>query len=127
MARNLLRRNHRKISVGDLRDRITVSDRAITEPGFGAVNFGEDFPDCREVWAKVRTVNGRSVFTGADTDVAVTHEVTIRYDSEVTSESWFRLLDGTRLRIIDMEDPEERHEYLILQCTARGTDEASKA
>ncbi len=127
MSRSTLRRGHRKICVGDLNTRITVSDREITEPAFGQTSFGESFTNAFTPWAKIRTVNGRTIFNGVDTDVAISHEITIRHDSRVTSESWIQLADGTRLDIRDTNDLEERNEYLVLLCNARGTQEASKA
>jgi len=75
----------------------------------------------------VKTINGRVLFNGVDTDEALTHEITIRYDSTVTAETWVELGDSTRLDIIDTQDLEERNEYLVLLCNARGTQEASKA
>lgn len=112
--------------VGDLNKLVTLSAREITEPSFGTTNFGEDFPDARDVWAKVRTINGRTLFNGVDTDIPLTHEITIRYDASATSESWVRLADGTRIKIVDTQNLEERNEYLVMLCTARGTQEASK-
>jgi SPP1 family predicted phage head-tail adaptor len=105
---------------------VTLSERAIVEPGFGKTAFEEEFPDGREAWAMVRTLTGRAIFNGADTEVVITHEVTIRYDVQVTSETWVLLDDGTRLDVEDTQDLEERHEYLVLLCKARGTQEASK-
>lgn len=128
MARKTLKLNRRKVCVGDLNKMVTLSERAIVEPGFGQTAFREDFSGAaREVWAKVRTVNGRTIFNGVDTDVAITHEITIRYDADVTSETWVQLADGTRLDVADTQNIEERNEYLVLLCNARGTQEASKA
>lgn len=128
MARQTLKRPSRKICVGDLRDRILLQDRDITEPTFGDVDFGEDFSSL-QAWAKVETTAGKTFFDGVNVDVAVSHRVTIRYDRRVTAE-WFVVLDDDqRLKIIDVEDFENRHEYLVLLCTERGstTIEATKA
>ena len=127
MSRVTVRRDHRKVCAGDLRTRVTLSNRAITQPGFGQTAFGENFPAPRIVWAMVKTVNGRVLFNGVDSDEALSHEITIRYDSTVTAETWVELADSTRLDIIDTQDLEERNEYLVLLCNARGTGEASKA
>ena len=128
MARQTLKRRRRKICSGDLRDRIQLQDREITEPNFGEVDFGEDFTSV-DAWAMIETTAGRTFFDGVNVDVAISHRIVIRYDSRITSE-WFVLLDGdTRLKIIDVEDLEHRHEYLRLLCSERGssTFEATKA
>ncbi len=127
MSRQTLRRRHRKICVGDLSTVVTLETRAITEPVFGETNFSETFSAPKQTWAMIRTVNGRTIFNGVDTDIAISHEITIRFDSSVTSETWVRLLDGTRLNVIDVQNYEERSEYLVLLCNARGDQEASKA
>lgn len=127
MSRQTLKLTRRKLCIGDLKTLIKISDRRLTEPGFSETNFGEEFPDAKTAWAKVRTINGRTLFNGVDTDIALTHEISIRYDPSVTSESWIQLTDGTRLDIVDTQNLEERNEYLILLCNARGNQEASKA
>ncbi len=127
MSRSTLRRNHRKICLGDLRTRVTLSNREITEPIFGQTDFGEDFPAPKVVWSMVRTINGRNIFNGVDTDIALSHEITIRYDTTIDAQTWVQFTDGTRLDVIDVQDYEERNEYMVLLCRARGTQEASKA
>lgn len=127
MSRQTLKTRHRKICIGDLNKIITLSEREITPPVFGSTNFGESFPAPRDVWAKVKTINGRTLFNGVDADVALTHEITIRYDPLVTAETWVQLVNGTRLNVIDVQNFEEEDEYQVLLCNARGTQEASKA
>lgn len=129
MGCDVLQRRHRKLRVGDLKDRICLQRRAISEPNFGATDFGENFTRETRVWAKVETSTGKSFFDGVNPDVPVTHVVGIRYDKDVTTETWILLLDGRRLNILDVQDLEERHEWMILRCTDRGLDtkEASAA
>jgi SPP1 family predicted phage head-tail adaptor len=129
--RRVLPRPRRKICVGDFRDEVLLQARAIDDPGYDSTNFDEEFSCGPKTWAKIRTTGGKVIFDGVGTDVAVSHEVTIRYDEDVTSETWILLADGTRLRVVPggVEDFEERHEYMVLQCTDRGDrlNEASKA
>ena len=128
MARSVLRRKHRKICVGDMRDRISLQTRAITEPAFSTTNFTETFAGADKTWAKVVTIAGKTVFDGVNQDVALSHEVTIRFDSGVTAETWVLLANGSRLDVIVTEDLEERNEYLLLKCRERGTkDKAATA
>lgn len=127
MARITLRRPHRKVCIGDMDTLVTLSERAIVEPAFGETNFDEKFPDAREVWAKIRTINGRTLFNGTDADISLTHEVSVRYDPAIGAETWIQLFDGTRLDVIDTQDLEERNEFIVMLCNARGTTEAAKA
>ncbi len=114
-------RPHRKPSVGDLDQEITLQNRKLTEPVFGATSFSEDFSAKSVVFAGITTVVGRTVFTGADTgDVPITHEVTIRFDECVNTETWIETDAGLRLDILLVEDWEERHEYQFLTCRATG-------
>ncbi len=128
MALNVLKLKRRQLCIGDMNQRVILSDREITEPGFAETDFGEKFADPKEVWAKVETPTGRTLWNGVDTDIVLTHEVSIHYDPEVTAETWVQLLpDETRLKVEAVENLEERNEWLVLACRARGTDEASKA
>lgn len=128
MARTVIRKGRRKLCAGDFRDRVQLQGRRLAEPLFGDADFDEKFEPNPERWASVKTVTGRTIFDGASQrDFEVTHEVRIRFDLCVTSETWVKLADGRRLKILRVEDFEERHEYQILICTDRGIGEAAKA
>lgn len=128
MARKVIRKGRRKLCVGDLRDRVQLQGRRLTEPAFGSADFDEAFDPSPEAWASVKTVTGRTIFDGASQqDREITHEVRIRHDPCVTAETWIRLEDGRRLDVVRVEDLEERHEYRVLLCTERGVGEAAKA
>ena len=124
-----IKRKHRKVCIGDLDTLITLQTRDIVAPVFDEVDFDEDFQDfpTAQVWALVETATGKAVFDGIDTDVNITHIITIRYDVNVTSETWIDFDDGRKLDIQFTEDLEERHEWLMLFCTLRGVGEAAKA
>lgn len=119
-ARKVVRRPNRVSCIGDLRDRVTLHDRTLTPPVSGSVDATEKFAPAILAWAKIKTITGKTIFTGANVDVALTHEITIRFDSTITSETWLELLDGTLLDIVATEDLEERHQFLVLRCTERG-------
>lgn len=129
MSCRVIRRGRRRVSVGDLRDRVTLQERSIEPPAFGEAGYGEEFDSSVEVWAAITTTAGKLLFDGVGTDVAITHEVFVRFDPNVTSESWIELADGRRLDVVKPEDYEERGEFLRLLCTERGSrdKEASKA
>ena len=103
-----------------MKSRIVLHTRTLKEPAFGDTDFGLDFEAKAEVWAMVKSVAGKVFFDGVHADVSVTHEIFIRYDHTVTSETWIELDDGRRVDIVNVEDLEERHEYLRLFCTERG-------
>ena len=128
MAKTTTRRRRQKYCIGDFRDRITLHVRAITEPDFQGRDFGEDFKDGVDVWALVQTAAGRTFFDGVNQDTALSHTIIIRHRDDVTSETWIELADGGLVDIVNVEDLEERKEYLRLRCVERGTktQEAAK-
>ena len=111
----------RSACIGALDRLITLQNRAIQPPAFGQVDFGEGFSGDAAVWANVRTVHGKTFFDSVSTvEREITHEITIRYDATVTAETWILLDDGRRVDILNTEDLDERHEWLLLQCTDKG-------
>lgn len=118
--------NHRGARIGDMRHRVYLHDRSISPPVFGSVDFDQLFVG-NPRWAAVKTFRGKTVFDGVSRDENVTHEVFMRYEEGITSESFLQLSDGQRLRVLAVENYEERGEYVVLMCTNRGLDEAAKA
>lgn len=122
--RKILRRAIRQAPIGDLNVRVTIQNRRQVPPVFGSVDAAFEFTESGEsgqVWAKVETMSGRTLFDAvARADRAVTHAVTIRRRSDVTSESWVLLADGTRLNVVEVENFEERGEFARLLCEATG-------
>lgn len=126
----ILGKRRRRPRVGQMRDRVRISGRTLEEPKHGEVDFREGFDrSAEERWARVNTTTGREVFAGVNVDDVVTHEIIIRYDECVTSESWVVLADETRLDVVAVEDLDERREFMKLMCRDRGDAnlEASKA
>ena len=123
MSRTTLRRDHRKLCIGDLKDRVQLQLRTIREPQFGQTEFDLEFKSDKEAWASIKTKVGKTFFDGVSTDIALTHEIFLRYDAEITAETWIELQDDRLLDIVAVEDFEERHEYLRLLCRERGPKE----
>lgn len=127
--RKISHRPVRRPTIGDLRHRITLQDRSITPPDDTEVDFDHTFETSAKVWAKVETLSGQTVFDGVSQDETITHRVTIRYRSDVDSQTWILLGDGTRLKILDTENFEERNEFLrfFAQRTGLATDKVAQA
>ena len=115
-----IKRKHRKPCIGDLDTLITLQDRAITPPTT-SVDFSETFTENAIVWAMINTVRGKMEFDEAEVERSITHEFTIRFIDGVGAETWV-LLESERYDIIDAEDLEERHEWMILRCAKLGSD-----
>ena len=126
MIRTILTRPKRESCIGDMRDRIKLHIREIQSPEFSSQNFTEKFSGTKEVWANVKTVVGRTLFTGANIDVALTHEIIIRYDEDVTSETWIEF-QSNNLKIVTVEDLDNRHDFMRLKCTERGDKDLGAA
>jgi len=115
-----VRKKNRTACIGDLRDRVVLHDRRLVEPIFGTSALSEKFTSRAVVWGAVSTVTGRTIFDGVSTDRVISHEVLLRFDPCVTSETWLVIDSGHRLDVVKVEDLDERHEWLRLQCVDVG-------
>ncbi len=119
MAREKVGRIRRTLCVGDLDKRIILHTRSIRSPNQGAVDFTEKFSESVEVWAKIVTATGKTIFDGVNTDLNITHEIYVRWRDGLTAETWIehkaKLFD-----IIVAEDFEEDQDYFKLSCSMRG-------
>ena len=120
-TRTRLNLKHRKVPVGDLRERVKLVSRGLKPPTANAPTGADaTFAKRRDVWASVSSVLGTEFFDGHNVGREVTHVILIRYNDTTTAETWVELRDGTRLDILDVQDLERRHEYLRLTCAERG-------
>lgn len=123
-----IKRKNRKVCLGDLDTLITLENRAIQAPDFDTVDFDEEFtPTNDPVWALLETVTGKTFFDGVSTEQDITDWIYIRFDETVTAETWVKLDNGSRLDILRVNNLDRRSEFMLLECTDRGTKEASKA
>lgn len=120
-------RKYHKPCIGDLNKRVTLQNRALTPPPFGSVDFNESFTNTVTVWALINTVQGKTFFDGVETEKPITHDIIIRYDASVTTETWI-LYNSKRIDILRVTDLDENQEYMLLLCSERGPDtkEAAK-
>ena len=118
-----LKRRRRRVCIGDLDSRVQIHHRSQVPPVAGSVDAAFAFQPVSGdgyVWARVETAGGRTVFDGVAADRRVTHTVTIRKLAGVGSSSWVLLADGTRLDVVLAEALDERGEFVLLHCDARG-------
>lgn len=125
MAKTILIRKTRVSCIGDMRERIDIHDRNMQAPVFGSSDLTEKFASTKTVWANIKTISGQTVFV-VNVDIALSHEIIIRYDENVGSESWIEYR-GNNLKIVTVEDLDERHEFLKLRCSSRGDKDLGAA
>ena len=100
-------------------EQIILQDRAITPPLSG-VDATEQFTDTNpDIWAKIETVSGETFFDDTGEAREVTHRFTIEFIDGITAETWISF-NSDRFDILDVEDYEERHEYMRLRASNRG-------
>jgi SPP1 family predicted phage head-tail adaptor len=115
-----IRKKHRKICAGDLRDYGQISSRQITTPTSGGVDFGEVFTVKEaDAFMMIESKRGEKIFDDVDVEQEVTHHIYIRFLAGLTYEDWV-IVEGNRYDILDVEDLDNRHEFQLLRCTNRG-------
>jgi len=115
-----IRRKKRDVCIGDMRDKIIVQTRTITPPGAGGADFTEVFNLDKTVWALIETRDGKEIFDGTALKGIATHYMYIRYLSTLTFEGWVKY-KSKYYNIIDVQNLEERDEFMLLRCSERGT------
>jgi len=117
-------REHRKLCAGDLDKEVQILARDILPPEAAEVDYDIDMDTAGTlaVWASVRTPRGRAMFDGTGIQVDVSHTFGVYYDASYTAEM-FILMEGRFFRILDVNDLEERHEWMVLSCAERGTED----
>lgn len=116
-----IRRPLRKLCSGDLINIITLYNRDIGAD-IDSVDFEENLSGAIQVPASISTKRGVTVFDGTNTERVVTHWFGIRYISDLTQEKWLQY-DGRFFDIFDVEDLDERHQWMILMCAEAGDDQ----
>lgn len=110
----------RGICIGALDRLITLKSRDIQAPGGDSVDYSEDFVSLVDVWAKVGTLAKGPVFVdGTNIARQATHVFGIRYFDNINSETWVELA-GVNYDVLNIENLEERDEWLFLYAMKRG-------
>ena len=111
---------HRQVCIGAMDRLISLKSRAIQTPIGASVDYSEEFTSIGTEWSDVVSLSRGPVFFD-DTNVAkqATHIFKIRYRDDATAEVWVEL-DGQNYDVLNIEDLEERHEFLFLYSVKRG-------
>ena len=111
----------REICIGDMDRVVTLQTRALGLDD-NNIDATEVFvSDPGEVFALVKTVRGETYFDGVNQERDITHHFYTYYIPGFTAESW-ALLDGERYDVLEVEDLDERHVFMLLRATNRGLD-----
>jgi SPP1 family predicted phage head-tail adaptor len=98
---------------GELKQRITIQHQTITRDGFGAEV--PTWATLATVWAKIITTGGVETIDAPQVATAtITHEVTIRWRSDVTP--LMQVLWGTRTLTIRAVVDDNVRRMLVLSC-----------
>lgn len=104
-----------KVSIGDLKHRITI-ERKVRGPSDGAGgNTGETWTPVATVWAKLDPTTAREIVAADQVVHRLTHIVTIRARSDVTA-AMRVVYAGRALAILGTRDLLEAGRWLELQC-----------
>lgn len=121
MACKKIKRSNRKVCIGGMNELIELNTRSLTVPEINSVDFGETFVITNSVYAMIETKIGASVFDQSNIERIVTHFFYIRYDANVTAETWINFRSDL-YDIVDVEDLDARQEFMLLRCVLRGLD-----
>lgn len=122
-----IRRKKRRVRIGSLNKKIFLAPQTIVQSTPGT-NFDSDISTGDYVWAMVNTIRGEIEFDGTSIVDNATHAFTIRFRPMITQE-YMVAFEGKNYNIIDIEDYDERHQFMVLKCTERGlaTEEVNRA
>lgn len=117
----------RTLCTGSLTEQIEIKLRSLTAPTGNSVDFSEAFTAVKTVWAMVKTTRGSEMFDGTNLTNAYTHEFYIRFlpdtvfgtSGRLSTQEWVKYKDRY-YTIQDVENFEERSEWMIMRCAERG-------
>ena len=117
----------RIICSGDLRDIVIVQVRVLSPKKFDDPDYNETFTETKTLRASVQTTRGFQSFkdVGITTQIQnnITHKIYVRFSTSytITSENWLDF-KSERYIIRDVENIDERSEWLLLYCIKKGSD-----
>jgi len=127
--------HHKRLSkqsqIGDLRARVTISERKMTPPSKGESSWSQKLIPIATVWAMMETTRGYHIFDGnkrfdgveINEDNKTVHQFTIRYRNDVVFGQIINY-KNINYKIIKVENSESRNRFSYLYCIALGDDSA---
>ncbi len=98
---------------GRIRHRVTIQSESQTADGAGG--YGLAWTDLATTWAAVEPLNGRERLQADQVQDETTHQITMRYRSDVVPIGKYRVLFGTRtFNVTSVINPDERNISLTL-------------
>jgi SPP1 family predicted phage head-tail adaptor len=99
--------------IGDLRHRVTLQKKTITEDALKQQS--EAWVSVATVWAAVEPLSGREYFAAKQVNAEISVRITIRYRKGITPD--MRVVFGDRaFEVLSVVNPKERCESLVLMC-----------
>ena len=104
--------------VGLLRSRVTIQVEGTPTADDGG-GYTQTWAETDVVWGRLRALSAREISAAQGQEGRVTHEVTIRYRTDVTTAS--RLVIGSRtFNVAGIQNPEDRNAILVLRAVEGG-------
>jgi head-tail adaptor len=110
----------RKLCVGDLDRIITIVERSIR--GSMNKNARHDIQYIDDVYCMIRSTRGVTVLDGQNTQRNVTHSIGIRFVPGLSTKHSF-IFDNYVYEIVNIENLDERSEFLVCDCIKTGTEQ----
>lgn len=101
------------MKIGNLRHRVALQKKAITEDGLKQQS--EVWADIATVWARIEPLSGKEYFAAKQINAEISVKLTLRYRKDVVSDMRVAF-DGRIFEVLSIINPEERRESLILMC-----------
>lgn len=117
-----IKRKKTKVCVGGMDSLITIWDRDLRAPDNSTTSATEKYSDPCPLWATLATVRPVELFDDSNTLIGtITHMFSIEYILRSLSVARTRIeFEGRYFRLLQSEDPEERHDSLLLKCELLG-------
>lgn len=108
------------LAAGRLRERVTIQADTKTTDNLGGVTSSWAAISGGTVWAEIRPLRGEERFTAQQIEPETTHQVTIRYSTDVSAVGvGHRVLYGTRIfdirAVINVREADETIELLCVE------------
>lgn len=122
------RRKSKSPQIGDMRERIVISQRDMAAPGDDSAAFGQILIPIATVWAAVHTkggdsASGEEVFNNVSkSNTDASNLFIIRFRSDVTFANIITY-KGDNYKILPADNPDKRNRFLFLYCALLGDDE----